>query len=65
MVAEGKAIGNPFNYPLDQLVLIHILAYNSGVIIHAAGIEFNGRIYMFAGKSGAARAYFQAVRMPQ
>ena len=51
-----SVITNPFIYPLDQLVLTHILAQNNGAIIHAAGIEFEGRAYIFAGKSGAGKS---------
>jgi hypothetical protein len=56
---EAKATGrirNLFSYPLDQLVLTHILAHNNGTIIHAAGIEFDGRAYIFPGKSGAGKS---------
>lgn len=49
-------IGNPFSYPLDQLLLMYILAQRNGMIIHAAGITINGTGYIFAGKSGGGKS---------
>lgn len=49
-------LGNPFSYPLDQLLLMYILAQRNGMIIHAAGITMNGTGYIFAGKSGAGKS---------
>lgn len=49
-------LGNPFSYPLDQLLLMYILSRRDGIIIHAAGIIMNERGYIFAGKSGAGKS---------
>jgi len=49
-------LGNPFSYPLDQLLLMYILSRRDGIIIHAAGIILNERGYIFAGKSGAGKS---------
>ena len=49
-------IHNPLHYPLDQLLMMYILAQNSGAIIHAAGIEINGLGYIFPGRSGAGKS---------
>jgi hypothetical protein len=59
MVEEARKTGeivNPFRYPLDQLIMMYILAHNSGAIIHAAGIEKDGLAYVFPGKSGAGKS---------
>jgi hypothetical protein len=46
---------NPFGYPLDQIVMMYYLAKRQGVIVHAAGIEMNGKGYIFPGRSGAGK----------
>ncbi len=54
---DGKmVISNPFRYPLDQLLLMYILAQNHGAVIHAAGIEISGRGFIFPGRSGAGKS---------
>ena len=52
----GVYVDNPFSYPLDQLLLIHLLAWHEGALIHSAAFGCNGKVYMFAGKSGAGKS---------
>jgi hypothetical protein len=52
----NKKLSNPFRYPLDQILLMYFLSNNEGALIHAAGLEFNGRGYIFPGKSGAGKS---------
>ena len=47
---------NPVNYPLDQILFIHYLALNDGMLIHSAGWRINGSGWIFAGKSGAGKS---------
>ena len=47
---------NPFRYPLDQLLLMYVLAQKGGAILHAAGITINGKGYVFLGRSGAGKS---------
>lgn len=49
-------IFNPVVYPLDQILLMHILSRIGGVLIHAAGWAFNNSGWIFAGKSGAGKS---------
>jgi hypothetical protein len=49
-------LANPFSYPLDQLVLMYLLSGKEGAIIHAAGMNRNGKGYLFPGKSGAGKS---------
>lgn len=42
-------------YPLDQILLMYFLAQRQGALIHAAGIEYNGKGFIFPGKSGAGK----------
>jgi hypothetical protein len=46
----------PFDYPLDELLLVHYLSQRSGVIVHGCGIvEETGAGYLFVGHSGAGK----------
>jgi len=53
---KGKMLVNPVCYPLDQLLLMYILAEHGGLIIHAAGIRSDGRVLVFPGPSGAGKS---------
>lgn len=46
----------PVFYPLDQIILIHYFARNSGIIVHCAGLEYNRRTSIFPGRSGAGKS---------
>jgi hypothetical protein len=52
----SPVLSNPVSYPLDQILLMYILARRQGALIHAAGIDINGRCYIFPGKSGAGKS---------
>ncbi len=46
----------PLEYPLDELLLIHLLAEGRGVEVHACGVlDSSGKGYLFAGQSGAGK----------
>jgi len=54
---DGKrVVSNPVRYPLDQLLLMYILAQNKGALVHAAGMNINGKGLIFPGKSGAGKS---------
>jgi hypothetical protein len=57
---DGRRVLNPVVYPLDQLLLIHILAHRQGALIHAAGFESGGKGYIFPGHSGAGKSTLMA-----
>ena len=47
----------PLEYPLDELLMIHLLSQGKGVEIHACGLLGpDGRAYLFAGQSGAGKS---------
>lgn len=52
----GKILMNPFSYPLDQILLIYVLAEREGVFMHASAVDFNGKGYIFPGRSGAGKS---------
>ena len=44
-------------YPLDELLMIHLLSQGRGVEIHGCGLlDAAGRAYLFAGQSGAGKS---------
>ncbi len=58
-VASGKSIlaRNIVQYPLDQLLMIHVAAARSAaLLLHAAGGSINGNGVLFAGRSGAGKS---------
>ncbi len=55
--ADGEvALSNPVRYPLDQLLLMYILAQDEGVLLHAAGARFGEDGFLFPGRSGAGKS---------
>lgn len=55
--SNGKVtIPNLISYPLDQILLMYFLAQRQGMLIHAAGLDINGKGYIFPGKSGAGKS---------
>ena len=46
----------PLMYPLDQLLLMYYLSKRKGLLVHAAGMVLGGRVYLFAGVSGAGKS---------
>lgn len=55
-VNDSTGVLNPFCYPLDQILLMYILAGRQGALIHAAGMNVSGRGLIFPGKSGAGKS---------
>jgi len=52
-----SAVAYPLQYPLDELVMIHLLSQGKGVEVHGCGLRDNaGRVYLFAGQSGAGKS---------
>jgi len=54
---NGKMrISTPLAYPLDQILLMYILAGKNGFIVHATGFIHHGKSFIFPGKSGAGKS---------
>ena len=49
-------ISSPVHYPLDQLLLMYVLASRDGAVLHAAGGRVRDRGYLFAGSSSAGKS---------
>ena len=50
-----RLMGDPFRYPIDQLILMNHLATRSGLIVHSAGLEVDGAGLVFPGASQAGK----------
>lgn len=46
----------PFEYPLDEILLVNLLARKGGLYIHAVGVEWEGQGFVFCGVSGAGKS---------
>jgi hypothetical protein len=47
----------PLEYPLDEVLMVHLLSQGRGVEVHGCGIlDRTGRAYIFAGQSGAGKS---------
>lgn len=49
-------LSNPITYPLDQILLMYILAKRKGFLVHAMGLISKNRGYLFPGRSGAGKS---------
>ena len=43
-------------YPLDEVLLFHLLNFSQGMVVHASGVEIEGKVYLFLGDSGAGKS---------
>ncbi len=46
---------DPLEYPLDGLVLYYLSAIRGDIMIHASGVNYSGRGYLFSGISGRGK----------
>jgi len=55
--AAGRDTVNPLEYPLDELLMIHLLSQGRGVEVHGCAVlDEAGRAYVFPGQSGAGKS---------
>jgi hypothetical protein len=47
---------DPFEYPLDGLILYYLTVINGDIMIHASGINNAGQGYLFSGVSGKGKS---------
>ncbi|NQU41237.1 MAG: hypothetical protein HQ523_14910 [Lentisphaerae bacterium] len=53
---EERTVSSPLRYPLDQILLTYVLARREGLLLHSAGIEYGGQLWLLAGRSGAGKS---------
>ena len=46
---------DPLEYPLDGLILYYLTVINGDILIHASGVNYNGKGYIFSGVSGKGK----------
>lgn len=49
-----KAV-DPLEYPLDGLILYYLTVINGDIMIHASGVKYNGKGFLFSGVSGKGK----------
>jgi hypothetical protein len=60
--ADAGAPVDPLEYPLDELLMIHLLSQGRGVELHASGLlDAAGNAFVFAGQSGAGKSTLGAL----
>lgn len=47
---------DPFEYPLDGLILYYLTVMNGDMMIHASGVSKDGKGYLFSGVSGQGKS---------
>ena len=52
---QGGRTHLALNYPSDQAILVNRLLYFDAAVIHACGIVYGGRGYIFCGRSGVGK----------
>lgn len=52
---------DPLEYPLDGLILYYLTSINANIMIHASGIFYNGRGYLFSGISGKGKTTMASI----
>jgi len=45
----------PLAYPMGELFIMNVLGKGMGVMVHAAGVAYQGKGYLFLGRSGAGK----------
>lgn len=51
-----SAIIDPFEYPLDGLILYYLTVINDDIMIHASGVNYSGKGFLFSGVSGKGKS---------
>jgi hypothetical protein len=55
--AHPESPAFPLDYPLDEVVFVHLLSQGKGVEVHGCGVlDAEGRAFVFAGQSGAGKS---------
>jgi hypothetical protein len=47
---------DPLEYPLDGLILYYLTVITGDIMIHASGMEYKGKGYLFSGVSGKGKS---------
>jgi hypothetical protein len=53
---QGGLLEDPLRFPLDQILLIHLMGQGRGLLVHACGVLDGEQGYCFAGASGQGKS---------
>jgi len=53
--SKSKGI-DPLSYPLDGLILYYLTVISGDIMIHASGVNYSGKGYLFSGVSGKGKS---------
>jgi hypothetical protein len=54
--ASDPTVRYPLEYPLEDLLFRHLMADHGALLVHACGVSWHGRGYLFVGSSGAGKS---------
>ncbi len=55
----------PLAYPLDEVIFLHRIVRESGLLVHACGAERDGDVLLFTGPSGAGKTTIARLLQPR
>ena len=55
-IDSGDKEIDPFEYPLDGLILYYLTVINGDIMIHSSGVNYSGKGYLFTGVSGKGKS---------
>lgn len=55
-LATDDSIADPLAWPLDGLLLYYLTVFNGDIMIHASGVDYKGKGYIFSGVSGKGKS---------
>ena len=55
-IETGRTKTDPLEYPLDGLILYYLTAINNDIMIHASGVNYAGKGFLFSGVSGKGKS---------
>ena len=55
-IETGRTKIDPLEYPLDGLILYYLTAINNDIMIHASGVNYAGKGFLFSGVSGKGKS---------
>ncbi|NOZ05346.1 MAG: hypothetical protein GXP41_03190 [Chloroflexi bacterium] len=56
ILRHRRKVYNPLMYPLDEVLVIHLLSRGKGLLFHACGLDVHGQGVLFVGVSGAGKS---------
>jgi len=54
-ISSSVTGADPLAWPLDGLLLYYLTVFNGDIMIHASGVDYNGKGFIFSGVSGKGK----------